>query len=604
MDNVSPDLLHILTRYWGYKSFRPFQQEVISAVCRGKDTVTVLPTGGGKSVCFQVPALAMDGLCIVISPLIALMKDQVDYLKDMGVPAACLNSALTVKSRQEVLAQLRSGTLKLLYISPERLLLDGQELLSGTPLSFFVIDEAHCISHWGHDFRAEYRQLRVIKERFNNIPVHAFTATATQTVQKDIIAQLGLREPELFVGNVDRPNLIFRALPRSSHVVTQIVDIIRRHPNDPGIVYCLKRDDVDRVSAELQRLGYDNVPYHAGLSDGDRRKNQDAFASEKVPIVVATIAFGMGVDRSNIRYVIHAAMPKSIEHYQQETGRAGRDGLPSECWMFYGGADYRTWEYILGNSPERAVMMQKLSAMYNFCTRPQCRHRFLVNYFGQAYDKNDCAACDLCLGEVDMVEEPLLIGQKILSCVARVRERFGAAHVAAILQGSRTEAVGRFAHDKLSTFGIMADRSGPFIRFMIEQLLGQGFLKREGEYGTLAITEQGKELLRGNAVPVLAKPVEAKKKKEIEKKRKARHEADWEGIDEKLFGLLREKRAEIAREKNVPAYIVFSDKSLLDMARVKPASMGQFATIFGVGETKRDLYGETFLAVIREHAEQ
>jgi len=567
-----------------------------------KDTLTVLPTGGGKSVCFQLPALLSDGMAVIISPLISLMKDQVDYLKDMGIAAECLNSSLTAKAQQEVVEKIRAGALKLLYISPERLLFEHTAgLLKSVKLSFFVIDEAHCISHWGHNFRAEYRMLGMIKKTFSGISVHAFTATATVQVQEDIIAQLNLDAPHIYVGNIDRPNLNYRVLPRSGHALGQIVDAVKKHPGEPGIIYCLRRADVDDISKKLNELGYANLPYHAGLGDGERRRNQEEFSREKTDIMVATIAFGMGVDRSNIRYVIHAAMPKSIEHYQQETGRAGRDGLPADCYLYYSGADYRTWEYMLADSPDRAVLLQKLGAMYNFCVRPECRHRYLVNYFTQAYEPRNCGACDYCLGEVEMVAAPLVTGQKIISCVARVQERFGADYIADILKGNKTAAVLSRGHEKLSTFALMSAETKIYIRFMVEQLIGQGFLRREGEYLTIAITEAGHSLLRGEISPVLARPIVAAKKKEIEKKRKSRRSQDWEGVDQSLFEVLRAKRTELAGVKKVPAYIIFSDKTLRDMAVIKPGTIEKFGTVFGVGAAKQKEYGETFTAVIRDY---
>ncbi|MCB4792468.1 MAG: DNA helicase RecQ [Elusimicrobia bacterium] len=597
-------ILQTLIKYWGYNSFRPFQEDAILSILDEKDTLTVLPTGGGKSVCFQLPALICDGMAVIISPLISLMKDQVDYLKDMGISADCLNSSLTARNQQAVVDKIRAGTLKLLYISPERLMIEHTaDLLKSVKLSFFVIDEAHCISHWGHNFRAEYRMLGMIKKEFKNISVHAFTATATIQVQEDIIAQLNLEAPHIYVGNIDRPNLNYRILPRSGNVLGQIVEAIKKHPGEPGIIYCLRRTDVDEISKKLNGLGFNNLPYHAGLSDNDRKNNQEEFSLEKVNIIVATIAFGMGVDRSNIRYIIHAAMPKSIEHYQQETGRAGRDGLPADCYLFYSGADYRTWEYMLRDSSDREVLLAKLRAMYNFCVRPECRHRYLVNYFTQKYEGNNCGACDYCLGEVEMVPDPLVIGQKIVSCVARVHERFGADYIADILKGNNTPVVKQRGHESISTFALMSSETKVFIRFMIEQLIGQGFLRREGEFMTIAITDSGRSLLKGETVPILAKPVVAAKKKEIEKKRRSKRSLEWEGIDTKLFEILRAKRAELANAKRVPAYIIFSDKTLRDMAVIKPITIAQFAAVFGVGAAKQKEYGEIFTEIIRAYKE-
>lgn len=437
-------ILQTLSKYWGYTSFRLFQEDAILSILDERDTLTVLPTGGGKSVCFQLPALISDGMAVIISPLISLMKDQVDYLKEMGISAECLNSSVAPKTQFSITERIKSSAVKLLYLSPERLMLEHTiVLLKSVKLSFFVIDEAHCISHWGHNFREEYRQLGLIKKEYKGINVHAFTATATAEVQQDIIAQLNLDSPHIYLGSVDRPNLNYRVMPRYGNVINQIVDVIKKHPNEPGIIYCLRRADVDDISKKLNGMGYGNLPYHAGMSDLERKKNQDEFSSERSSLMVATIAFGMGIDRSNIRYIIHAAMPKSIEHYQQETGRAGRDGLGADCYLFYSGGDYRIWEYMLKDSSDRDVMLSKLRAMYSFCVRPECKHKYLVKYFGQSYEKDNCSACDFCMGEVDMVEDPLVVGQKIVSCVARVRERFGADHISDILKGARTAAVER-----------------------------------------------------------------------------------------------------------------------------------------------------------------
>ncbi|HDZ76890.1 MAG TPA: DNA helicase RecQ [Candidatus Omnitrophica bacterium] len=593
---------NILFKYWGYDSFRPFQEETISSILDSKDTLTVLPTGGGKSICFQVPALICEGMAVIVSPLISLMKDQVDYLKDIGIAAECLNSSLNSSDRAQVTRRIKSGNLKLLYLAPERLSLESmREFLKEVKLSFFVIDEAHCISHWGHDFRAEYRQMGIIKDEFKGVCVHAFTATATCQVQEDIVKQLKLESPHFYIGSVDRPNLTYRMLRRSGNLIPHIVDVIKKRPDEAGIVYCLRRVDVDRISEKLNSLGYQNLPYHAGMPNEVRKRNQDAFSAEKTSLIVATIAFGMGIDRSNIRYIIHAAMPKSIEHYQQETGRAGRDGLPADCYMFYSGSDYRTWEYLLGYSTHGKVMRDKLNAMYNFCGRPGCRHRYLVNYFNQAYQNEDCRACDYCLREFDMIEEPLIAAQQILSCVKEVRQRFGVNHVTDILKGNLTENIERWGHEQLSAFSLMRDQTKVFIRNIVEQLLEQGFLDRESEFKTLFITDLGQEVFSGDMVPKLAKPITIQKKKEVEKKRKVRRDVDWEGIDEELFQILRAKRRQLTEEKNVPAYIIFGDKTLKDMARVKPVSEEEFSTVFGVGEAKLAQYGEIFTKVIREY---
>jgi ATP-dependent DNA helicase RecQ len=565
----------------------------------------MLATGGGKSLCFQLPALMKEGLAVVISPLIALMKDQVDSLKDMGIAADVLNSSLPPEEQGQVVTRVQEGGVKLLYISPERLQQERtRQLLQSVPLSFFVIDEAHCISHWGHDFREDYRNLKVIKETFKPISVHAFTATATEEVQKDILEELRLENPQTHIGPVDRPNLTYRVRLRAQ-IVSQVTNILEKHADEAGIIYCLRRDDVDTLSARLNKLGFKNLPYHAGLDDVTRRLHQDQFAREDADVMVATIAFGMGIDRSNIRFVIHTAMPKSIEHYHQETGRAGRDGLPANCYLFYGGSDYLTWKSLLSDSPHKDVMLDKLQRLYHFCSQPHCRHKVLANYFGQGYEKTSCDACDYCLNELEMVEDPLIVGQKILSCVYRVRQvsgiGFGAGHIANVLKGNRTDQVETWGHHGLSTFGLMADESVAFIRYMIEQLIGQDFLRREGEFSTLSLTDSAKKVLRGEQAPVLAKPLVAAKKKEIIQKTRAKKEKEWAGVDEGLFQLLRQKRAELSRQQGVPAFIIFGDKSLKDMATIKPATREAFATVYGVGDYKLTAYADAFLEVIKQY---
>ncbi len=592
----------VLRQYWGYNSFLPLQENAILSMMENEDSLTVLPTGGGKSLCFQLPALLKEGMVVVISPLISLMNDQVDNLKDMGIASCYLNSTLSSKQQRFLTERILEGKIKLLYISPERL--NNKEtidLLISVRPSFFVIDEAHCISHWGHDFRENYRNLHMIKERFKSVSVHAFTATATKEVQLDIIKQLRLSNPRIHVGGIDRPNLTYRVIPRNQ-VLKQIMEVLTKHANEAGIIYCLRRKDVEDVSEGLKSFGIDNVGYHAGMLDKERYIAQEKFAREEVNIVVATVAFGMGIDRSNIRFIVHAGMPGSIEHYQQEIGRAGRDGLPAFCYMFYGGADFRLWSFFAEKSSEREIMMKKIKIMYNFCTQPQCRHKLLVNYFGQDYERRSCDACDYCLNELDMVGDALIVGQKILSCVVKVRQSrygFGTGHVVNVLKGKLTEKIKQMRQHTLSTFGMMQEESEVFIRHMIEQLIGQGFLFKEGEFLTLSVTDAGKQLLLGEVSPILAMPLLAAKKKEITKKTIERRDKEWSKIDQSLFQILRKERTKLAHKKGVPAYIIFSDKTLMDIAAKKPVTKDAFSDIYGVGENKLEFYADIFINIIK-----
>ncbi len=597
-------MYRLLEQYWGYDSFLPFQEDTIFSILKGHDSLTVLPTGGGKSLCFQLPALLEKGLAVVISPLISLMKDQVDGLNDMGIPAAYLNSSLSIVKQRTVIEDINTGSIRLLYLSPERLQNElTLDLLRKVGVDFFVIDEAHCISHWGHDFRAEYRSLGIIKGMFKSASVHSFTATATKEVQIDILRQLGLDNPIVHIGTVDRTNLTYRVMQRQQ-IVKQVTEVLDKHSGEPGVIYCLRRKDVDNLSKTLNKLGYENVSYHAGMPDKQRQANQEKFVSESVNIIVATVAFGMGIDRSNIRFVIHEGMPKSIEHYQQQTGRAGRDGLPAFCYMFYSGSDYQLWSFFAKKSSENKTMLHKLGLMYDFCAQPQCRHKVLVNYFDQQYSKDGCNACDYCLNELDMVEGPLLVGQNIVACVDSLTQPgygFGAVYIADVLKGRIVDKIIKMRHHELPRFGTMSDESTSFIRYMIEQLIGQGFLERVGEFFSLTVTAKGEQLLDGDIAPVLAKPLMQQKKKQVARQSMAIRQQQWQGVDEDLFQKLRQTRAEIARKKGVPAYIVFGDKTLQDMAAKKPTNVDDFADIYGVGDRKLKIYAKAFIDVINDN---
>ena len=600
-------LQDVLARYWGYSSFRPLQPEAIDAVLAARDSVVVLPTGGGKSLCFQAPALVRDGMALVVSPLISLMKDQVDTLVGNGVPAACYNSALGQDDKNAVVQGVREGRYRLLYVSPERLVGEGHEwftrLLASSRVSFVAIDEAHCISQWGHDFRPEYRQLARLRDVLPGVSVHAFTATATARVRHDIAEQLGLRDPVHLVGSFDRANLTYRVLARSS-LKQQLGQVLARHKGEAGIVYCTSRKEVDALAAWLGTEGVRALPYHAGLDDRTRHRNQDAFLNEDVDIVVATVAFGMGIDRSDVRFVVHAGAPRSLEHYQQESGRAGRDGLDAECVLIYSGADFLKWRVMLQSSGELTEASRTtLRDMERYAAAVSCRHRHLVEYFGERYAKPACGACDFCLGELEAIPEPVVMARKILSCVARVNQRFGAGHVINVLRGQAVEAVVSRGHSTLSTFGLIRDASIAELRGYIEQLTSLGFLRQTDDgYPVLRLTAQGLALLKDAASHSSLSLARQRVPEKTKPASRARHEGvSWEGVDHELFDALRAVRLDIARERGVPPYVIFHDTTLREMARAKPRSEGDLRMVYGVGERKAADLGPRFLAAIAEH---
>ncbi|MCP4582901.1 MAG: DNA helicase RecQ [candidate division Zixibacteria bacterium] len=584
-----------LKKYWGYDSFMPLQEQAIGCVIERRDSIVVLPTGGGKSLCFQAPAVVSPGLAVVVSPLISLMKDQVDALIECGVPAARIDSTQTTGQQREVVGQIENGALKLIYLSPERLVTDRFiAFLKRQKLSLIAIDEAHCVSMWGHDFRPEYRELGMLRKTFPEVTVHAFTATATSQVRDDIAVQLHLDNPQTLVGSFDRPNLIFKSEPRVDRL-RQVRTVLDRHKKESGIIYCIRRKDVDELCQRLNDEGYSALPYHAGLEDDVRKRNQQAFIEEKIHTIVATIAFGMGIDKSNVRYVIHAGMPKSLEHYQQESGRAGRDGLEAECVLFYSGGDYGIWNYLLKDMPEQAgrIARSKLNDMYDYCTGVVCRHRAIVNYFGQELKRDNCGACDVCLGGLEYHDDSLETAQKILSCVIRLDQQYGADYTAMVLTGSQDKKVLLNHHDSLSTYGLLADHSKRMARDWIEQLVGQGFIRKYGEFNVLRVTDLGRLALKGEEIPKLLKPA-------VKPAKVAKIAADsWAGVDQGLFEALRTLRKMIADKKHVPAYIVFGDAVLRDMARRRPSSTEAFLEVNGVGDMKAQQYGKAFLKAIK-----
>ncbi|HLB74617.1 MAG TPA: DNA helicase RecQ [Sedimentisphaerales bacterium] len=586
-----------LAAYWGYRDFLPLQEEAMQCIAGGRDSVVVLPTGGGKSLCFQAPAVTMAGLAVVVCPLISLMKDQVDALAECGVPAGRIDSSLSFEEQRDVLAGVHNKKLKLLYLSPERLVSeDFLAVLRKVRLSFVAIDEAHCVSMWGHDFRPEYRQLGLLKKLFPGVTIGAYTATATEQVRRDIAEQLSLDEPEMLIGSFDRPNLIYKVRPKGG-IVKQVRDVLDRHKGESGIVYCIRRKDVDGMCAELASKGYSVAPYHAGMDNADRKKNQDLFINEKVDTIVATIAFGMGIDKSNVRYVVHTGMPKSLEHYQQESGRAGRDGLEAECCLFYSDGDYGTWKFLMKDMEAEAqeIALIKLSEMYSYCTGGVCRHKAILRYFGQDLGKANCEACDVCLGELGRIDDALVTAQKILSCIVRLDERFGGSYTASVLIGSREKRILENGHDALSIYGLLSDHSKDAVHNWIDQPVGQDYIQKGGEYNVLTVTPKGRQVLSGQATPRLLRPAEKPAKV-------AKVAADsWEGVDQGLFEALRKLRKTIAEKRGVPAFVVFGDAALRDMARRRPTTQAGFLQVKGVGQTKSKQYGKTVISAIKDY---
>jgi ATP-dependent DNA helicase RecQ len=603
----------LLQQYWGYTSFRPLQREAIDAVIERRDSLVVLPTGGGKSLCFQLPALvdapgagaATSGrrspVALVISPLIALMKDQVDGLLAQGVSAASLHSGQTPAERRAALDLLQSGACRLLYVAPERAVgetADGlRALLAARGVAYVAVDEAHCISQWGHDFRPEYRLLASLREAFAGIALHAYTATATPRVRRDICDQLRLVDPAVLVGAFDRPNLTYRVLPRA-HFRRQLLTILRRHAGEAGIVYCLSRRDVDELAVALADQGVRALPYHAGLDDATRHRHQDAFLNESIDVMVATVAFGMGIDRSDVRFVVHDGAPPSLEQYQQEAGRAGRDGLPAECALVTSPADFARWRERLdskGQWTEEARTL--LRGMQRYAAATSCRHRALVGYFGQDLPGDTCGACDWCLGELERADEPVVLAQKILSAVARTGQRWGVGHIVSVLRGEAIDAVTRSGHDTLSVFGLLGDMPAAELRGYVDQLTQAGFLVRAGDqYPTLAMSDSGVALMRGQTGCVLFRqPLPAKGKA----RKPARHgEESWAGVDATLFERLRALRLELARDRGVPPYVIFHDTTLRELARARPRRLADLHDIPGVGEKKVEAFGAAVLDVI------
>ncbi len=593
----------VVRHYWGFDELRPLQTEAIRASVEHRDSLVVMPTGGGKSLCYQVPAAVADRTDVVISPLIALMKDQVDGLRAAGYPAAALHGGMSPDERRQVENGLRRGEYRLVFAAPERALNSWfLGLLKGLNVSAFAIDEAHCISQWGHDFRLEYRQLAQLRQHFPRASFHAFTATATPRVQRDIVEQLQLRDPVQLIGCFDRPNLVYRILPKTDEEA-QVVEAIRRHPNEAVIVYCISRKDTEQLAKVLRANHIKAAHYHAGMESADRHRTQEDFSQEKIDVVVATVAFGMGIDRSDVRCVVHAGIPKTIEHYQQETGRAGRDGLEAECVMLYTYADVARWENLIQRSAENAenpqevtqAQRQLLDAIQKFASTPRCRHRSLSEYFGQEYERPNCGACDVCLEDVEGYEDGTVNAQKILSCVARVQQRFGVGHVVDVLNGANTEMIRRCEHDKLSTYGLMKEHAKEQLTNMIYQLVDQGLLVRTpGDRPTLQLNEKSWAVMKGKLEVKLLRP----KTKKLGRTQQG--EASWEGVDRDLFEELRQWRRRVADQRGVPPFVIFDDNVLRDLARIRPTKRDTLILVRGIGDRRLADFGAELISIVSQ----
>jgi ATP-dependent DNA helicase RecQ len=603
MHVMSSRALDLLQSVFGYASFRGQQQAIVHAVAEGGDALVLMPTGGGKSLCYQIPALLRPGTAIVVSPLIALMQDQVDALREAGVAAAYLNSSLAVEDQREVERRLLADELKLLYVAPERLLTPRfLGLLERIEVGLFAIDEAHCVSQWGHDFRPEYRELSVLQQRFPQIPRIALTATADPRTREEIVERLGLHQARQFVSSFDRPNIRYHvALKHNPR--TQLMQFLDGHRGEAGIVYALSRKKVDDTAAWLAEAGIEALPYHAGLDARTRATNQQRFLREDAVVMVATVAFGMGIDKPDVRYVAHLDLPRSMEGYYQETGRAGRDGLPAEALMLYGLADVVTMSQMIAQSDSaderKRIERQKLEGLLAFAEATRCRRELLLGAFGEDY-RGPCGHCDNCI-EPPKTWDATVPAQKALSAVYRSGQRFGAGHVIDILRGIEGERMGQLGHDRLSTFGVGADMDEKGWRSVFRQLLAAGLLEADAEgYGTLRLTAASRAVLSGNQQVLLredARPVRSARR---------RRDSQWvtgaslgiEAYEQPLWEALRALRTRLAKQQGVPPYVVFHDATLLAMLRAMPGNEDELAGVSGVGEAKLKRYGRDFLAVI------
>ena len=594
-----PQPAEILQSVFGYGTFRPYQEEIVATLIGGEDAFVLMPTGGGKSLCYQIPALCRPGVGIVVSPLISLMKDQVDALVANGVRAAFYNSSLAAAEARQVLAKLHAGELDLLYLAPERLMSEEfMARLAEIPIALFAIDEAHCVSQWGHDFRPEYIQLGRLRQNFPGVPLLALTATADPQTRADILARLQLRQAQVFVAGFDRPNIRYNVVDKQKPFA-QLTAFLKGRRGEAGIVYALSRKRVEEVATKLAATGLKAAAYHAGLPDAERKRVQEAFLRDDVQIVVATVAFGMGIDKPNVRFVVHYDLPKNIESYYQETGRAGRDGLPSEALLLFGYGDVAIVRGLIeqgGNPEQKRVELHKLQAMVGFAEAQNCRRRVLLGYFGEHLAK-DCGNCDVCESPPESYDATV-DAQKALSCVYRVGQRFGVGHVVEVLRGAQSQRIHELGHDKLSTYGLGAEHPAEAWSGLIRQLIHLGYLRQDvANYSVLKLTEAARPLLRGEARLTLAKP----RLKVVAAKKAPRKAAGQLAYDEALFENLRLLRKRLADDAGVPPYVIFGDATLAEMAAYLPEDQRALLAINGVGKLKLQKYGAEFLEEIKSY---
>jgi ATP-dependent DNA helicase RecQ len=598
--SAAPELLPLLKQCFGFTSFRPLQEEIIRDSLAGRDTFALLPTGGGKSLCFQLPALTRDGLTVVVSPLIALMKDQVDALQASGIAATFLNSSLAAGEGRERLRRLHNGEFRLLYVAPERLMLSGFLAdLQKWNVKLIAIDEAHCISEWGHDFRPEYRQIANLRKHFPNVPFMALTATATGRVREDIINHLKLREPKCYVASFNRPNLTYRVLAKNKPY-DQLLVFLRARPKESGIVYCMSRKSTEGVAANLSEDGVKAKPYHAGLTPKERSEHQELFLRDDIRVVCATIAFGMGINKPNVRFVVHYDLPKNIEGYYQETGRAGRDGLPGECVLLFSAGDAVKQAFFINQMPsrqEQQIARDQLQQMLHYAECANCRRGELLAYFGEEFSADRCDACDNCLAPRETFDGTIA-AQKFLSCIYRVRQKsgfdFGLNQIAEVLTGADTENVRKWQHETISTYGKGLEHSRTEWKAIGRELIRLGLIKQHAEkFNALELTDEGLAIIKQRKSVALTKPMKAPEL--------ASHHVGEITCDEILFERLRALRKKLADERDVPAYIIFSDVALRQMSRNYPRGENDFARISGVGEKKLREFGEAFLVEITAH---